>query len=97
MANCTHNVCLPTLAVNRIAHGFTIDRKAFIFGGIQSTPLPERLVQSLWRNPDQGVTNDIFAGDDKGALFIPAPETGPCILPERLSPLGNSFVTHTAT
>jgi len=63
VSNDTHDVGLPAIVVNGIAHGFSVDRQTFVDYPVLCIPGLEGLVQFHRVNSNEYVTYGTFAGD----------------------------------
>ena len=88
---------LMSLVIDGVAHSLAVDGQTFILLGIDLVPLVQGSVQMDGIDPDQNITDDVFAGDDVAAVFITATEPLPRIFAETLGPIGDCPVSAHST
>lgn len=84
---------LIPVIIDGVAHGFAVDGQTFIVLGRGLVPVLQGSVQMDGIDPDQNITDDVFAGDDVAVVRIPAPETPPGIFAEAFGPIGDCPVS----
>ena len=97
MPNDTHDVSLPSLFVDGVAHRLSVDRKALVFRTEGRIPLLQGVVEFDGINTDQHVTDDRFTRNDIAFLFAATTEAFSGLGAEVFCPFGDGFVaTHAA-
>ena len=90
-------MCLIPLIVDSVAHGLAVEGKTFVMLGIGFVPVLQSSVQMDGIDPDQNITDDVFAGDNIVVVGITAAETLPGIFVEAFGPIGDCPVSAHST
>ena len=92
MADDTHDVGLPSLFVDGVAHGIAVDREALVSLSVIGITALERTVECVGINPNEQIANDAFAGNETLPVLDPTAEALACLGAQILGPPGNGLV-----
>ena len=92
MADDTHDVSLPSVCINGVAHGLAVNREALVGLPIIGVPALERTIECVGIHANEHVANDAFAGHQTLPILDPATEAFACLGPQILGPPGDRLV-----
>ncbi len=92
MAHDTHDVGLTALSINGIAHGLSVDGKAFVGLTIDLIPALQSLVEVKGIDADETVANNGLARHAVAPAFTAATEALSSLGAEALGPVRDGFV-----
>ena len=87
-----HDVLLPALRIDGIAHRLTVDGQAVVGLTMSRVPALQGLVEGYRINAHPHVANDVWARDQAVPVFAPATEPLTGLAPEALRPLRDGLV-----
>ena len=87
MADCAHDVSLPALVVDGVAHRFSINGQAFVLLTIDLVPVLQCMIEMFGVHADQYITDGGHARYNVALVLVSASETLSGLLPKALGPV----------
>ena len=92
MPDDAHDMSLPALGIDGIAHRFAIDGQTLVGFAMGGLPALERPVELVRRDADEQVANHIFTRDHAAAVDEPTAEPCACLGAQTLDPVRHGLV-----